>query len=200
MIKIKLVIFILFLCGTMFAAGRQEAVDVEICVVDSMTGMPLQNISIIYMLKKVKNFIVDGTFTIIESTQYTTDENGVFKIPKSRVPSLKFYEKLYAAYFYINIDLEEKYKSQALDYQHFDLNINFLNNFAIRHVFPSSDYYSARIVLFFQDGERMIYTQINDDKDVKKRIQRKSYTAQKGEKERIIVELVRRPITTTGTE
>jgi len=181
---------LLFLGGNVFALGRHETVDIEILVVDSETGEPLSNISTIFMLQKATGLFVDGTFSIIEYERYTTDENGIVRIPKRRIRSLKFSDTLFSAYMFINIDLVNSRRSfESIKY---DLSNNFLSDFAKEYLFPNPKYYSANVAIFFRDRERIIYTQINDDNNVKNRIRERTYSAQRRNDQQIIVELVRR--------
>jgi len=184
-------LFFFGICSNMFALGLHETVDIEIKVVDSETSEPLSNISIIFLLDKVSGLFIDGDFDIIEYEKYNTDENGIVRIPKKKISSLKFNEMLYAAYIYINIELK---KDSDVFYDiEFGLSAHFLfDRFKREYLFSNSEYYSARIAIFFLDGERMIYTQKNDDSDVNKRIQKKSYFSKRKKGQQIVVELVRR--------
>ena len=182
-------LFFLLLTGIISALGLHETIEMEILVIDNDTGMPLPNISVIHMLQKVTGLFVDGTFTIIECEEYHTDENGYVRIPKRRLSSLKMNESIYSEHIFINIDTSVEYES--LFNRYFDLNSTFLNNFRIQYFYPNTEYYSAYII--FHKKKRIIYTQINDDPDVKNRISLREYNGQ-SDRERIIIELVNNPV------
>jgi hypothetical protein len=177
----------------MFATGKREIADLEICIVDSDTGMPLSNISVLYFLAKGKPiYFVDCEYIVIAGEKYTTDENGIIRVPQRKV-YLKWREFLSSIVIYINIDIGKDMntgKELDEDYQ-IGLWINFYRNTGYTTaIYPNPDYYSAYAFMSFTKNERRIYTQINNENKFYDRTQERIDFYNRDEKQRIIIELV----------
>jgi 5-hydroxyisourate hydrolase-like protein (transthyretin family) len=82
--------------------------SMTITVIDQQTGLPVPDITVFYILEKVRPyFIFEVKWTIIDLRKFKTDSNGKITIPAKEY-KLGLSERLYDKSFFINLDTKNK--------------------------------------------------------------------------------------------
>lgn len=153
-----IIMFILVLMMTS-CSGKYGCIqwtrEIEIIVVDDLTGNPLPNIIVYYTVKKGQmQRLVDSTFFRIVEKQFKTDENGICIIPQKRYfrwpIGLQFIASDTIA---INLDVDDEIKQKyACDAAAFWSRFHIYENFNVEYFYIKNENYKG-FVIFSQESK-----------------------------------------------